>query len=90
MVRPKKERKICCDIKSSYFKPRGIPLAELEEVVLLPEELESLRLADKQGLYNKDAATEMGISRTTFERILKSARQKTADALLSGKALKIS
>jgi len=71
------------------FKPNGIPLQELEEIILSLDELEALRLADLEGLYQDAAARAMGISRQTFGRIIASARQKTANALLNGKALRI-
>lgn len=88
-MRPKKCRKIGCSISGGYFKPRGIPMSELLEVELLPDELEAFRLADYQGLYHQEAAEKMGVSRQTFGRILASARKKIAEALVLGKALKI-
>lgn len=72
-----------------YFKPRGIPAALLEEVVLSVDEFEALRLADRDGLYQEEAAARMGVSRQTFGRILESAHRKTAEALTGGKALRI-
>jgi len=73
----------------TYFKPAGIPLASLDEVKLLVEEAEAIRLKDLEGLEQEECAQKMKISRTTFSRILDSARQKIADALLSGKAIRI-
>ena len=89
MSRPKKYRCIACKLNAYYFKPRGIPLFELEEVSLHMDEVEALRLADLEGLYHEDAAQKMGVSRSTFGRILDEARRKVAEALLKGKALKI-
>lgn len=89
MPRPKKERKINCDPTANYFKPRGIPLRELEEVILEHDELEAIRLADKEGLCHEECAEKMEISRPTFGRILKKARNKIAVSLLDGKAIKI-
>jgi uncharacterized protein len=89
MSRPKKCRNIKCNPASYYFKPRAIPMTELEEVVLSIDEFEAIRLADNNGLYHDDAAVEMKVSRATFGRILKQARAKVADALVNGKALKI-
>lgn len=88
-MRPKKCRNICCKVRANYFKPRGIPLFNLEEVVLQEDEVEAIRLADFESLYQEDAAKSMGISRQTFGRILESAHKKIADALLNGKALRI-
>ena len=73
----------------TYFKPAGIPLIALGEVNLLVEEAEALRLKDLEGLEQEECAQKMNISRTTFSRILDSARQKIADALLNGKAIRI-
>ncbi len=53
------------------------------------DELETLRLADYEGLYQEDAALRMKISRQTFGRILQEAHRKVAECLLKGKALKI-
>ena len=75
--------------QSDYFKPRGIPLSMLEEVVLTVDEFEAVRLADLEGLYQEQAAEKMNVSRQTFGRIIESAHKKVADALVKGKALKI-
>ncbi len=53
------------------------------------DEMEAIRLSDYEGLYQQDAAEKMGISRTTFSRILESAHRKIADALLHTKAISI-
>jgi len=90
MPRPKKYRRVCCNPSSYYFKPRGIPVYELEEIVLRHDELESLRLADLLTLSHEDAAREMKISRATFGRIVKTARSKITDGILNGKAIRIS
>ena len=72
-----------------YFKPRGIPLRCLEEVVLLSDELEALKLHDIDGLEQIEAAKKMKISQPTFARILDSAYKKIANAIIKGKAIKI-
>ncbi len=89
MSRPKKCRCVCCKLESDYFKPRGIPLSGLDEVNLEIDELEALRLADYEGLYQQEAAKRMNVSRATFGRIVEAAHRKVADAILHGKALKI-
>jgi len=89
MPRPKRCRMVGCHPKNNYYKPRGVPLAFLEEVVLAVDEYEGLRLADLEGLYQEDAAVKMGVSRQTFGRIIESAHRKVADALVNGKALRI-
>ena len=72
-----------------YFKPQGIPLRELEEVVLLPDELEALKLYEVDGLEQTVAADKMKISQPTFARLLGSANKKIARAIIQGKAIKI-
>ncbi len=90
MPRPRKHRKVKCCPAAYYFKPRAVPLSNLEEVVLEIDELESLRLADFLALSHEKAAEQMKISRATFGRIVEKARNKIVDAILHGKALKIS
>lgn len=53
------------------------------------DEMEAIRLSDYEGLYQQEAADRMGISRTTFSRILEGAHRKIADALLHTKAISI-
>ena len=89
MPRRKYCRNINCKPYADCFKPRGIPVSMIEEVVLTLDEFEAIRLADFEGLYHEDAATRMNISRQTFGRILETARKKIADVLIHGKALKI-
>jgi len=88
-MRPKKQRRIgycpCCN----YFKPRGISLRKLDEINLAVDEIEALRLADLNNIEQIKAAKKMNISQSTFQRILTLAHKKIADALLSGKAIKI-
>jgi predicted DNA-binding protein (UPF0251 family) len=89
MARPKCARFVNDFPLTTFFKPRGIPLMELEKVTLAFDEYEALRLADLDGLYQEDAAIRMKISRATFGRILVSAHRKVAEALINGKAIKI-
>jgi len=90
MVRPIKPRKILFNPDVVYFKPRAIPLSMLEEVNLNIDELEALRLCDYKNLEQFEAAKKMKISQSTLQRILTSARKKVAEALVEGKAIKIS
>jgi len=80
---------VACLPQATFYKPRGIPLALLKNVTLTVDELEAIRLADFQGLYQERAAEKMNISRQTFGRIIESAHTKIADALVNGKALSI-
>jgi predicted DNA-binding protein (UPF0251 family) len=89
MPRPLICRRVFGCPRSEYFKPAGIPLSGLGEVRLTRDELEALRLADLEGLYQAEAAEKMGISRQTFGNIVESARHKVADVLVNGRALRI-
>jgi predicted DNA-binding protein (UPF0251 family) len=89
MPRPFCSRRIAGRPAATIFKPIGIPVRELEEVVVALDEFEALRLADLEGLYQEQAAEHMNVSRTTFSRIIESAHRKVADALVHGKALRI-
>lgn len=89
MARPPCPRRITHTPPSDYFKPAGIPLRDLEEIELAADEMEALRLADALGMYHTEAAREMGVSRQTFDRIVKAAHGKVAKALCDGNALKI-
>ncbi len=89
MPRPRNFRRIGCLPQANFYKPRGIPLAILQHVNLTFDELEAIRLADFEGLYQEQAAQKMNISRQTFGRIIESAHKKIADALVNGKALSI-
>ncbi|NQT10189.1 MAG: DUF134 domain-containing protein [Desulfobacteraceae bacterium] len=89
MVRPRKNRRVAFDPDVSYFKPRGIPMIELEEVCLTVDECESIRLADLIGMSHEEAGSSMGVSRATFGRIVQQARKIIADALINGKAINI-
>lgn len=89
MPRPRCRRRLGMLHGPRRFKPLGIPARALEEVALTLDELEALRLADLEGLYHEKAAERMGVSRTTYGRILTEGRRKVADALVQGKMLRI-
>ena len=64
-------------------------MCSLEEVSLTFDEIEAMRLADLENLYQEQVATRMGVSRQTVGRILVSARKKVAEALVKGKAIRL-
>ena len=88
MSRPVQTRTIGFVPRVVCFKPAGIPRVELEETALTLDELEAVRLADLNGLYQEQAAPKMAVSRSAYARILESARRKIADALIHGKCLR--
>lgn len=89
MPRPPCCRRVEGSPAAVLFKPAGIPARELEEVVITLDELEAIRLADVERLYQEEAAARMDVSRPTFGRILDAARRKVAEALVAGKAVRI-
>ena len=90
MPRPRLRRRVRGRPNSSYFKPAGIPVRDIEEVILNPDEFEAIRLIDFQEISQEEAANKMQISQPTLSRILKSARKKISDSIINGKAIKIS
>jgi predicted DNA-binding protein (UPF0251 family) len=89
MPRPRKRRRVWHEPLPAIFKPVGVPLRHLEAITLLHEELEALRLTDLEERYQEDAAEQMGVSRSTLQRIVTEARRKVTQALVEGAALHI-
>ncbi|MBN2111715.1 DUF134 domain-containing protein [Candidatus Woesearchaeota archaeon] len=89
MVRPKKIKTVGFRPGVTYFKPRAVPLNEVQEVELTIDELETMRLVNIENLAQEEAAKKMGVHQSTFQRILTRAREKITDALVNGKAIKI-
>ncbi len=88
MPRPPKPRRVEFIPQVTVFKPAGVSLRDLEEEVLTVEELEAIRLKDLEGLEQEECAERMQVSRPTFQRVLSSAREKVARALVEGKAIR--
>jgi uncharacterized protein len=88
-MRPRLCRRVAFEPGVTYFKPAGIRIADLEEVILGLDELEAVRLKDSEGLDQEACAQKMGISQPTFHRLISAARRKVADAIVEGKALRI-
>jgi len=86
--RPIKTRLVKAEPQIVQFSPRGRP-GRPDEIDLTVEEFEALRLADHRNTHHKLAGTFMGVSRQTFERILKKARNKVSDGLVNGKIIRI-
>lgn len=80
----RKPRWVGCEPPVGAFLPAGGPPAGRGRVELTVDEWESLRLADALGLEQEEAAARMGVSRSTFQRLLSAARQKVARALAGG------
>ncbi|MFW8601060.1 DUF134 domain-containing protein [Desulfobacterota bacterium M19] len=87
MPRPKKQRHCECRMSGKAFKPTGIPMGRLAQIPMGRDELETLRLCDLEALTQEEAGARMKISRGTVQRLLKSARAKSARALSQGAAI---
>jgi predicted DNA-binding protein (UPF0251 family) len=87
--RPRKPR-FCRSFDGDHvFKPRSIPMTELETVRLELGELEAMRLCDLDGLDQAEAGRRLGVSRGTVQRLLQSGRATVLEALLLSRALLI-
>lgn len=89
MVRPKCEKNVEFCPKFKEFKPEGCTKG-VQLVEINPEEAEALRLKNVENLDQNTAAKKMGISQSTFQRILTSAYKKVSNALIGGKIIKLS
>lgn len=89
MPRPCIRRRIRGNPNSSYFKPAGIRMIDLEETLLTMPEFEAIRLVDFKETSQEQAGEQMQVSQSTLSRILKSGRKKISDAIVNGKAIKI-
>jgi predicted DNA-binding protein (UPF0251 family) len=69
------------------FKPFGIPITDVEPVILFYEEYEAIRLLDYLGMTQVEAAREMAVSRPTLTRVYERARRTIAEAFIKGKAI---
>jgi uncharacterized protein len=87
MGRPKKCRWVETEPGVTFFKPRGIPLRALEQVVITVDELEAMRLADYLEMTQEEVAQKMQVSRPTVTRMLARAHRTLAEALVQGKAI---
>lgn len=88
-MRTKTKRKLGFDYDNIYYKPQGIPLSGLNEVVVNPEELETLRLRYVENLSQEEAAKKMGISQSQYQRDLVDTLKKITNALISGDAINL-
>jgi len=90
---PRPQHCLCKEIKFKpdvfYFKPQGVSMRNLDIVEISMEEIEAYRLRHIDKLEQAQGAGKMNTSTSTYQRILYSAYEKIADALINGKAIKI-
>ena len=86
---PPLKKKRCCEGEfcGQVFKPAGLPLRKLDQIILYRDELETLKLCDVERLTQEQAGARMGVSRGTVQRLLTGARKKVAEAVVVGAAL---
>lgn len=89
MPRPRKLRFVQGRPVAGVFEPDRTPPWGRCEAILTLEGLEAIRLVDHQGMDQGTAAGVMNVSRQTLGRILGEARSIIADALVTGKTLRI-
>ena len=89
MARPKTHRLIHTPPLYNEFKPIGVMGRDLVTLKMNLDEYEAIRLSDYKGLSQEEAAVEMKISRSTFARLIVSARRKSSQFLIQGKRLVI-
>ncbi|PYG89069.1 putative DNA-binding protein (UPF0251 family) [Ruminiclostridium sufflavum DSM 19573] len=89
MPRPTKLRKVEFIPKVQQFIPINVLKDDMKENILKIEEVEAIRLKDAEKLEQEECAEKMEVSRQTFQRILNSGREKIADSIINGKAIRI-
>ena len=87
MPRPTKCRRVCRFPETREFSTLGERVGE--PVILTVDEYEVIRLIDKEELNQEECGTQIGVGRTTAQKIYETARRKLADALVLGRSLKI-
>ncbi|MCD4756517.1 DUF134 domain-containing protein [bacterium] len=88
-MRRRHRRRVKFDYNNIYYKPHGIPLRKLNEVVITTEELETLRLRYVENLSQTNAAKRMGLSQSQYQRDLVGTLKKITNAMINGDAISI-
>ena len=87
MSRPTKCRRVCRFPENLEFSTMEKQVGE--PIILTVDEYETIRLIDKENLSQEECGTQLGVGRTTAQKIYETARRKLADALVIGRSLKI-
>ncbi len=86
MPRPRKWRKVCCLPSSSHYGPLNAQSDETT-VTMSVDEYEAIRLIDLEAFTQEECADQMGIARTTVQRIYQDARRKIAESIVHRRVL---
>ncbi len=89
MPRPRKWRKVCCIPERTVFGPLGPGKGKSEIVSMTVDEYETIRLIDFEGMTQEECSENMGVARTTIQRIYIEARKKLAGILVNGNIVRI-
>ena len=89
MARPRKWRRVCSLPLNTDFGPTASNNSLPRTVTMSVDEFETIRLMDLERLTQENCAEQMGIARTTVQRIYEDARRKLADSLVNGASLHI-
>lgn len=87
MPRQKRPRWIANRPEVTGIVPQGV--SGRGRTVMPLEEFEAIRLCDYQGMGQAEAAEKMSVSRQTLGRILRQARNRLAESLVTGKHLTV-
>ena len=88
MARRPRCRKVCRLPISASFVPET-PGENKEEIVLIVEEYEAMRLIDREGFTQEACGKYMDVARTTAQQIYADARKKVTADLVEGRTLRI-
>ena len=87
MPRPRKTR-FCRRYRADrVYKPQGVPMREIDDILISLDEFEALRHCDLEGLDQQETGEKMGISRGTVQRLLYNGREKIMRAILQNNAI---
>lgn len=89
MSRPAKNRTVGKMPEHTHFMAADSYGTNKGKIIMNVEEYEAFRLIDGEGMTQDQCAEQMVVSRTTVQRIYKSARAKIAKMLINGSELKI-
>ena len=89
MARPRFKKHINSLPKIDYYKPQGIKLSTIDEIIITLDEFETLKLKDYYGNSEIKASELMKISQPTFNRLYNQSKKKLIKALVEGLAIKI-
>lgn len=87
MSRPTKQRRVCCFPYSLSYYPEAY--AGDTVIILTVDEFETIRLIDREGFTQEMCCKQLGVARTTVQKIYDTARKKLADAITTGTPFRV-